>query len=137
MTIIELARKLRPIIEQAVQSLDDATALQAIELYPHWAAGVEYAAGTKVQHGGKLWRALQDHTALETWAPDMAPALFEQIDETHAGTIGDPIPYSGNMELVAGLYYVQNGEVYLCIRDSGAPMYHDLDALIDTYVKRA
>ena len=57
MTIIELARKLRPIIEQAAQYLDDRTALPAVALYPAWAAGVDYATGYKVQYGGKLCTA--------------------------------------------------------------------------------
>ena len=34
MTLIELARKLRPIIEQAAQSLDDKTASEGAELFP-------------------------------------------------------------------------------------------------------
>lgn len=54
MTIIELARKLRPVIEQAAQSLDDRTALSAVAMYPAWAAGMDYSTGYKVQHGGKL-----------------------------------------------------------------------------------
>ena len=54
MTIIELATKLRPIIEKSAQSLDDATALEAVTLFPAWAAGIAYTAGTKVKHGGVL-----------------------------------------------------------------------------------
>lgn len=137
MNIIERARALRTIIEQAAQSLDDATALQAKELYPHWSAGTAYTVGHKLQHGGKLWRCLQAHTALEGWEPANAPALFEQIDETHAGTADDPIPYSGNMELMVGMYYAQDGETYLCTRDTGAPVYHALKDLIGTYVEKA
>ena len=87
MTIIELARKLRPIIEQAAQSLDDRTALDAVALYPAWAAGVDYTAGYKVQHGGKLWRCLQAHTSQTGWDPDIAPSLWAKVlipDETVA-----------------------------------------------------
>ncbi len=54
MTLIELARKLRPIIEKSAQNLDDATALEAVTLFPAWAAGIAYTAGTKVRHGGVL-----------------------------------------------------------------------------------
>lgn len=135
MNIIERARALRPIIEQAAQSLDDKTALKAIELYPAWSAGVEYTDGIKVRHNGKLWRCLQDHISQKRWAPEVVPALFEQIDETHSGTLDDPIPYDGNMILFEGLYYSQNGVVYLCTRDSGTPLYHALDALIGIYVE--
>ena len=131
------AHALRPIIEQAAQSLDDQTALKAVELYPHWAAGLEYTNGTKVQHGGKLWRVVQDHIAQNGWTPDAVPALFEQIDETHAGTADDPIPYTGNMALEAGLYYSQNGVIYLCTRDTVNPVYNALADLIGTYVEKA
>lgn len=55
--------------------------------------------------------------------------------ETHAGTREDPIPYEGNMIIFEGLCYSQNGVVYLCTRDSGTPLYHDLDALIGVYVE--
>lgn len=135
MTLLELARKLRPIIEQAAQSLDDQTALKAVELYPHWTSDVSYANLTKLQYDGKLWRVVQAHTSQPDWTPDKTPALFERIDEAHAGTLDDPIPYDGNMIIFEGLYYSQNGVVYLCTRDSGTPLYHDLDALIGVYVE--
>ena len=137
MNIIERARALRPIIEQAAQSLDDQTALKAMELYPHWTTGLEYTNGTKVQHGGKLWRVMQAHTAQDYWTPDVVPSLFKEINETHAGTLADPIPYSGNMALTAGLYYTQDGVIYLCTRDTGAPVYNALSDLVGIYVEVA
>ena len=76
MTIIELARKLRPIIEQAAQSLDDRTGLSAVALYPAWAAGVDYATGFKVQHDGILYKCVQAHTSQADWTPDATQALW-------------------------------------------------------------
>ena len=137
MTIIERARMLRPYIEKAAQSLDDKTALQAVELYPTWKPGTEYTAGTRVRYGGKLWRVLQNHTAQEYWTPDVVQSLFEEINETHAGTLADPIPYSGNMALTAGLHYIQDGVTYLCTRDTGAPVYNALSDLVGIYVEVA
>ena len=136
MTIIELARKLRPIIEQAAQSLDDRTALSAVALYPAWAAGVDYTAGYKVQHGGRLWRCVQAHTSQDGWEPENAPALWTEICETHAGTLNDPIPYSGNMALESGKYYSQSGAVYLCTRDTVNPVYSALADLVGLYVEK-
>ena len=136
MTIIELARKLRPIIEQAAQSLDDRTALSAVALYPAWAAGVDYATGYKVQHGGRLWRCVQAHTSQAGWEPENVPSLWTEICETHAGTLTDPIPYSGNMALEAGKYYSQNGLVYLCTRDTVNPVYNALADLVGLYVEK-
>lgn len=136
MTIIERALMLRPIIERAAQSLDDATALRAVELHPHWMTDTAYAVGYKVQHGGKLWRCIQAHISQADWTPDIATSLFEQIDETHAGTMEDPIPYDGNMALVNGLYYTQDGVTYLCIRDTVNPVYNALKDLVGIYVER-
>lgn len=53
----------------------------------------------------------------------------------HHGTLYDPIPYSGNMALENGKYYMQNDVIYLCIRDTGNPVYHALSALVGLYVE--
>lgn len=50
------------------------------------------------------------------------------------GTRENPIAYNTNMEIFNGKYYIQNGVVYLCNRDSGAPLYHDLANLVGLYV---
>ena len=131
------AMRLRKVIEQAAQSLDDKTALTAIPLHPVWAVGTEYAVGHKVQYDGKLWRVLQTHNSQTGWEPENVPALWEQINETHSGTADDPIPYDGNMALVNGLYYTQDGVAYLCIRDTGVPVYIRLPDLVGLYVEKA
>ena len=109
MTLIELARKLRPIIEKSAQNLDDATALEAVTLFPAWAAGVAYTAGTKVKHGGVLYSVLQDHTSQASWEPGVAPSLFakvlipdpdvipewEQPDSTNPYMQGDKVTHNG------------------------------------------
>lgn len=127
--------KLRGIIETAVQSLDNETALQAVTLYPVWAAGIDYAAGMKVQHNGKLWRVLQAHTAQDGWQPENAASLYEQINETNSGALDDPIPYNGNMSLEKGKYYTQDNALYLCTRDTGAAVYSALADLVGLYVE--
>lgn len=137
MSILQEARSIRAFIEQAAQSLDDAAALQAVCLHPHWAAGQVYAAGYKVQHGGKLWRCLQAHTSQTGWEPGNTPALWTEICESHAGTEDDPIPYSGNMALESGKYYIQDGFVYRCTRDTVNPVYNALADLIGLYVEKA
>lgn len=55
MTLIEKARKLRPFIEAAAQSLSEADALDAVELFPLWKAGEQYKAGQKLRHDGILY----------------------------------------------------------------------------------
>ena len=142
MTYTERALQLRPVIEQASQSLEDAVALTAVELFPQWKELVKEGRtvqnGFRFQHDGKLYRTEQsEYTFVEHYVPGTAgtESLFSKVDETHAGTIDDPIPYEKNMEIYKGLYYSQYEVVYLCIRDSGQPLYHDLSALVGNYVE--
>lgn len=116
-------------------SVDDNTALRMAEFFPAWAAGVSYTAGHKVQHSGRLFRCLQAHTSQEGWGPENTPALWVGICETHDGSLYDPIPYEGNMALVSGKYYIQDGVTYLCSRDTGNPVYHALRELVGLYVE--
>ena len=128
------------LLKQQVNALevDDNMACRMKEFYPEWADGQAYTAGYKVQHGGKLWRCLQSHTAKVGWEPSTDTAsLWERIDEQHDGTQYDPIPYDGNMALTAGLYYTQGGVTYLCNRDTGNPVYNALSELVGLYVEVA
>ena len=130
------AKQLRQLIERIAVTLDDETALTGVELFPMWAIGRAYATGDRVQHGGKLWRCLQAHTGQTGWEPSMNTAsLWEEICESHAGTLTDPIPYSGNMALEAGKYYSQGGVTYLCTRDTVNPVYSALADLVGLYVE--
>lgn len=141
----EAAERTRPLTAEEVTSMlikqqintltvDDQTAFRMREFYPEWVAGVAYSAGYKVQRSGKLWRCLQAHTAQAGWEPENAPALWTEICETHAGTLDDPIPYSGNMALESGKYYIQDYVIYLCTRDTGNPVYNALADLVGIYV---
>lgn len=142
MTYTERALQLRPVMEQAAQSLEDAVALTAVELFPYWkelvAASRTVKKGFRFQHDGKLYRTEQpSFTFVEHYVPG-APgteSLFSVVDEEHKGTLEDPIPYNRNMEIFKGKYYIQNDVIYLCIRDSGQPLYHDLSALVGSYVE--
>lgn len=142
MTYTERALQLRPVIEQASQSLDDAVALTAVELFPVWKdlvkEGRKVLKGFRFQHENKLYRTEQpEYTFVDTYVPGAAgtESLFSKVDETHAGTYEDPIPYEKNMEIYQGSYYSQYDVIYLCIRSSGQPLYHDLSALVGSYVE--
>lgn len=127
----------RLLIAQQINTLtvDDNTALRMTEFYPEWASGQSYTAGYKVQRNGKLWRVLQAHTSQAGWEPENAASLWTEICESHAGTLEDPIPYSGNMALESGKYYSQDGKVYRCTRDTGNPVYNALSELVGLYVE--
>ena len=138
----ELARSLRPYIEQAVQSLPDADGLKAKALYPRWEAlvkkgNVTAPAGFRFTHNGDLYKCVNPDPKFQSdWIPgNGTAALYVRIDEAHAGTLADPIPYDGNMELKAGLYYTQSGVTYLCNRNTGQPVYNSLAELAGLYVE--
>lgn len=121
-------------------SLDDQQALSVKSLYPSWESliGKQLQKDTKLQYNNKLFKVVQTHTAQADWKPGIATAsLYTEIIEDHAGTIDDPIPYpeDGNMIIYSGRYYVENGLIYLCIRDSIQPLYTSLSSLIDNYVQ--
>ena len=134
LTIEEVSHML---ISQQINTLavDDSTALRMKDYYPEWTAGISYEVGFKVRYDNKLWRVIQAHTSQTTWEPTNAASLWEQINETHDGTIDDPIPYEGNMALESGKYYYQNSAIYLCNRYTGNPVYHALTDLVGLYVE--
>ena len=129
----------RMLIAQQINTLtvDDNTALRMVAFYPEWAENAEYTAEYKVQRNGKLWRCIQAHTSQAGWEPENAASLWTEICESHAGTLDDPIPYSGNMALESGKYYSQDNKVYRCTRDTGNPVYNALSELVGLYVEEA
>ena len=127
----------RMVIAQQVNTLevDDNTALRMREFYPAWAEGVSYAVGFKVRSGDGLWKCRQAHTAQVGWEPEVAPALWERVCESHAGTEVDPVPYGPGMTLEEGKFYHQELVVYRCFRGSGGPVHHGLKELVGLYVE--
>lgn len=115
--------------------VDDNTALRMQEYYPEWKPGMDCTVGCRVRSGGRLWRCLQAHTSQVGWEPERVASLWTEVCESHDGSEEDPIPYNGNMVLVEGLYYVQDGVWYRCIRDTGNPVYHALRELVGHYVE--
>jgi hypothetical protein len=139
MTHLNNARRLRPIVERAMQSVEGNDALTAKSLYPAFAslAGQTVQQGFKFTYGDRLWRVIQPELILrEQFVPGVGTeSLYEEVCEIHLGTREDPIPYDGNMVLASGLYYMQEGAVYLCTRDTGNPVYHALADLVGQYVE--
>lgn len=132
----------RMLIASQINSLavDDSTALRMREFYPEWEDMIGQTvekAGFRFKHGGDLYKTIPaNHTFQANWVPGVGTeSIYTRIDESHAGTLADPIPYSGNMALEAGKYYSQGGAVYLCTRDTVNPVYSDLAELVGLYVE--
>lgn len=138
------ARAYRTAIEAGANAVErsDLDALAVKDIYPAWESLIGQTvdkAGFKFTYGDKLYKTIpESHTFAAEWIPgNGTESLYTVIDEGHAGTLDDPIPYDGNMELTEGLYYSQDGIVYLCTRSTGQPVYHALSELVGLYVEVA
>ena len=112
MTLLELARKLRPYIEKAAASLSDEDALEAPNLFPNWSGeSEEYVKDMRVMYEGILYKCLQSHTSQVGWTPISSPSLWakvlipdenvipewEQPDSTNPYMRGDQVTFNGKI----------------------------------------
>lgn len=135
------------LIRQQINALevDDQTALRMRRYYPTFAELV----GQTVTHGTKfratdsedadLYKTIQPELTIQAHYPPGVgtESLYTRVDETHDGSLYDPIPYDGNMALESGKYYIQDDVVYLCTRDTGNQVYNPLAELVGLYVELA
>ena len=121
-------------------TIDDETTLRMKDYYPTFEeiTGTEVEAGFKFTYQGEMWKTRQKHTVQEIYPPSVDTAsLYERINETNAGTLEDPIPYDMTMRVYEGIYYLYEGEIYKCIRDSGIPLYATPDTLLNNFFELA
>lgn len=125
----------------------DQQAINVPNMYPLWSSLAdgtvltkhdEASKGTEITRvrgdDGKLYKVIKTHSKQSDWAPGQATAsLFTVIEVEHSGTKEDPIPASVNMEYFKGKYYVEDGKLYLCTRDSGTALQHMPSQLIGHY----
>lgn len=120
-------------------NLTDGESLEVKDMYPEWSEFINKALtqGMKVQYDNKLYKVRQDVAiVLENQPPSIdTAALYEEVVESHEGTLEDPIPYNNNMALEEGKYYSQGGVVYKCTRDTGQAVYNNLSELVGIYVE--
>ena len=130
-TYMEEARRLRPLIEKAAQSLTDSEALVAVTLYPRWEdlcvlGSVEAPAGFRFRGpDNELYKCRDANpTFQKDWVPGInTSALYVRVaDETESGTRDNPITADRGMEYVYGLYYLdpEDGKIYVCQRAGAA-----------------
>lgn len=140
-TIDEQVREL--ILEQYNKRTDitNEDALKRPLLVYAWESyiGKSLTTGQIVSYNDTLYRVRQDISAvLADQYPSLdTAALYEAIEVEASGTADDPIAYVPPMEIYNGKYYTQNGVLYLCTRDSGTALSHDLSALVGLYVTTA
>lgn len=134
----EVVAKVKQLLQQQVVQQTDEEALENIELFPTWQSkiGIQVNQGDRLYFDDKLYKVMQTHTPQEDWRPDTTASLYTQvvIESDDTGTIDNPIPYSLNMELVEGKYYIEDGIKYLCTRALAAS-YWPLRDIVGQYVE--
>lgn len=122
----------------AATNLSDEQALAMPDMFPLWedvlAAGKKLSEGTILKDGDILYRVVQ--TGGVTPQDHQPPhgegmlAVYRQVENSHAGTADDPIPWVYGMDCPAGLYYTYNGHTYMvaeggdmipCVWEPGTP----------------
>lgn len=118
--------------------LPDEKATMIPLCYDAWTTDKAYKVGDRVECYGKLWKCRQAHTSQENWKPSIkTDSLWEVINVENAGTLDDPIPYDQTMTVYNGKYYLEEGIIYKCIRDSGQPLYATCASLVGNYFEVA
>ena len=79
MNYTEQAQKMRPLIVQAAQALDDDTAYSVPYMFEEWETDHAYALDDRVRYGETLYKCVQAHTSQAGWEPPIVPALFTKV----------------------------------------------------------
>lgn len=121
--------------------ISDKDALDRMIVIYDWEhyVGKSLKMGQVVVYEGEVYRVRQDIAeVLSIYPPSIATAsLYEVIVLTATGEKADPIPYTPPMEIFNGKYYTQDDTLYLCTRDSGVALSHNLRDLVGIYVQLA
>lgn len=103
--------------------LTDTVALSIPDLLPTWAellaVGEPIQPGVCLMHDGQTYRVVQTVTPQAHQPPggEGMLAVYRPIDQEHAGTQADPIPWVSGMDCYAGKYYGYEGKIYLAKLD--------------------
>lgn len=115
MITAEKARQLRAVIERAVAALEleNADALNCVELFPQWTVGTAYAIGQRVQYGGTLYSCTITHTSQADWTPPTAVSLWSPVTVDPATGYDEWKQPTGAQDAYKkGDRVVYNGKVY-------------------------
>lgn len=117
MNLVELAHKLRPMIEYAAAGLGDKDASEAVLLFPRLKYdGSLVKSGTRVNWNGVIKRAAVDLWDLEINNPDNAPTLWEDI-QYRAGIRIAPNTFTSTNAAIYGELMWFGDEVYKSLKD--------------------
>ena len=121
--------KLKAIYGQAkfdAESNTDEQAVKVKALYQNWEDiedGATLEVEKRVNYMNVLYKVTQTHDKQSAWNPKDSTTLFSPIDESHAGTLEDPVSWVIGMVAEYGVYYTDEDIIYLCIESSGVGLY--------------
>lgn len=128
MDLLERAKQMRAVVQMYAAGLDDTQAVTVPAMYPTWAAGAEYAAQAIVQHGGRLYRVEQAHTAQAHQPPggDGMLAIYRPLRPPTT----DPLPwiYGEPVEIGDKRIDPEDGNVYVVYTPAGVNVWQPHDA---------
>lgn len=120
-------------VQTAIEYLPDEQALTVKNLYPTFAEliGKTVKIGTRFTHNTFLFKTIQDDILIqEQYVPGIGTeSLYVQLDESHAGTQEDPIPWVPNMQPEKDKYYAEGDLIAKCIEDPGQALHNKLSEL--------
>lgn len=129
--------------KEMAQDLSDEKAVCVKALYPTFDTLVKEkftakTKGYKFTHENVLYKTIKDNYKFKShYIPGQGTeSLFTRIDETHAGTQEDPIPYHVNMEVFNDKFYIEDGILYKCTRDSGIALHNKASELVGDYFEK-
>lgn len=137
---VDSIKRVDSIIAKVSEKINDVpmTVEESLELaayFPKWKEDEPMPIGRKVLHEGSLFEVIQEHISQADWDPRSAISLFKVVQVKAEGTVDDVIQWEQGMVLEEGKYYMDDDVKYLCIRDSGNPLYYSLDVLVGNYVE--
>lgn len=117
----------------AIPLMKNDQILQCVSVLTEWKEfiGEKMEANQRFQFNGEPWESRQEiPVVLEGQEPGInTAALYQRIESYHSGTQEDPIPYSPLMTVYKDKYYKQDEVLYLCLENSGQPLYADCESL--------
>ena len=77
-SVLQAVKKM---LQSSVEELTDEEALEVAALYPTWASkiGEQVNVGERLWYNEALYKVLQQHTAQETWTPDVTASLYAEV----------------------------------------------------------
>ncbi len=137
----DIVSQLKELAQAQVAELSDDEAKKVPALFPLWSPDSEaYAVGDRVWYQASLYKCVQAHTSQSTWNPKDAVSLWANVSEESQEADGSrehPFAWTSGMTSYEGKFYTEEGVLYLCIRDSGNPLYFPIASLIGTYFQVA